>query len=424
MLIAFLFIFILPSFSISLMNMSLTDPFESEEQLKVFPQVNNLSAEDEEYLDNSSISILTKASGDEIYSWFGHSSLLLETPENSLVYDYGVFSFESDNFYKNFIQGKMYYVLMVSYLNQNLGVSENQERTVQKLTLDLTDTQKASIINFLHYNSQNKNRTYLYNFYKDNCATRIRDILNWVADDDFKQWAQNTASVGTFRELSNKSLSRSPIIFWCLNAIQGEAADRVGTRWDDMYLPSEMEKSIIEYNKFGSSTSYLYENTLDPGYIESKDINNHVLMYSIAAFILSLIGLYFKHRKQLRNSRIYGIYNTIIMIFLTVISLAVFYLSFFSSIDAAWYNENLVFLNPISSIVLLISAIRTLKKKKEPMKRLAQFERVSRWYSHSIFVLFVLKLIFNNTLIQNNLNIMIPVYIYFIIQGLFFRTKK
>jgi hypothetical protein len=405
------------------MDKPLYDPFESEVELKKFDIVNNLSADDNIFLDNTSISLLTKDPGKEIYSWFGHTEVLIETPNTSLVYDFGVFSFNIDNFYTKFIQGKMYYLLYVTHFDQNLSNSEAQNRSVNKTKLELTNEQKASIINFLYYNSENENRTYLYDFYKDNCATRVRDILNWVTNDDFKTWAQNQDSNGTFRELSNRSLFKNPFVFWCLNAIQGQAADNTGTLWDDMYLPTHLQEALITYNKFGNNQSVLYNSDNITAPVEDKN-NNHILLFSALSFILSAFGLLLKRTKQIRNSRIYGIYNILIISFLLVISGAIFFLSFFSSIGAAWYNENLLFLNPITIIFLMYLSIRTLNKKKTPLKKLMQFERGSRWYSHIIFVLFICKLIFSATLFQNNLNIMIPIWIYFITQGMMFRTKK
>lgn len=421
-LIAIIFIYISQISSMSIIDKPLFDPFESEVELKKFNKLNNLSVANNQYLENCSISLLTKAPGKDIYSWFGHTSILIETPQSSTVYDYGVFSFSSDNFYINFIQGKMYYFLYRSYLDQSLAISKSQQRSVDKITLNISNEQKASMINFLNYNSEDKNRTYLYDFYKDNCATRIRDIFNWITDDDFKTWAQNNESSGTFRELSNRSLSKNPIIFWCLNAIQGQGADNVGSIWDDMYLPTHLKVALQNYEKLGNLEENLYESEISYP-VENKN-NNHLLLFSLTSLILSSIALAFKRAKQVRNSRIYGIYNILIISFLLIISCVIFFLSFFSSINAAWYNENLIFLNPFSIIILMSLAIRSLSTKKEPLKRIIQFERGSRWYAHIIFALFILKLIFGATLFQNNFNIMLPIWIYFITQGTMLRSKK
>lgn len=417
-----LFIYIFPIYSLSIMDKPLYDPFESEVELKKFDTVDNLSDEDVDFLNNSSISLLTKAPGKEIYSWFGHTEVLVETPSTSLVYDYGVFSFNTKNFYKKFIQGKMYYLLYVTYSDQSIGVSKFQDRSVSKITLDLTNEQKASIINFLYFNSDDSNRTYLYDFYKDNCATRVRDIFNWVTNDDFKTWAQNQESNGTFRQLSNRSLSKNLFIFWVLNAIQGQAADNKGTLWDDMYLPTHFENAILDYDKFGNSQTQLLEGSIT--FPVENTNNNHILLFSIISIFISLIAIILKRTKQIRNSRAYGIYNILILSFLSIISGAIFFLSFFSSINAAWYNENLIFLNPITTIFMLVLSIRLLSKKHDPLKRIIQFERGARWFSHIIFALFFIKLIPNINFFQNNLNIMIPIWIYFITQGTIVRSKK
>jgi hypothetical protein len=412
-----------PIFSFDLMNHNLVDPFESEVELDNFQKVNSNKNLDNDFYDNCTISILTKAPGDEIYSWFGHSSILIEAPTQSIVYDYGVFSFNSENFYSNFVQGKMDYLLYTSHFDRSLSFSEEENRTVKKLVLDLSNEQKASIISFLNYNSSPENRIYLYDFYKDNCATRIRDIVAWTTDGDFKSWAMNQESDGTFRELSNRALSRNLPIFFALNLIQGHIADSKTTLWDDMYLPSHLESAIKEYDALNSNEEILFQQ-VGSRFDIIEENNNHTILFFIVSLIISLIALIFKRLKRLHNSKIYGIYNIIIITVLMVLSFVMLYLNFFSGIEAGWKNENLIFLNPITTITALILAIRMLNKKHTPIRRVAQFERICRWIANIIFALFVFKLIIPNQLYQNNYNIIIPLFTFFALQGFPFRSEK
>lgn len=423
LIFAFLILFLVPIFSFNLINHNLIDPFESEVELNKFQKISDSEIVDQKFYDDCKISLLTKAPGDEIYSWFGHSEILIETPSDSIIYDYGVFSFNSDNFYSNFVQGKMDYLLYTSYYKRSIYASEEENRTVKKLELDLTNAQKASIISFLNYNCKPENRIYLYDFYKDNCATRIRDILSWVTDNDFKEWAQSQPSSGTFRELSNRSISRNLPTFFALNLIQGHNADTPTTLWDDMYLPSHFEAALKQYSKLGTNEEILFQQT-GSRFDISESNNNHTVLFSVIALILGIIALIFKRLKVLRNSTIYGIYNIIIVLILTIFSFIMLYLNFFSGIDAGWKNENLIFLNPLITVIALSLAIRMINKKKQPIKRVAQFERICRWMANISFVLFILKILFANQLFQNNLNIIFPFFIFFALQGFLFRLEQ
>ncbi|MBK5201440.1 MAG: DUF4105 domain-containing protein [Spirochaetaceae bacterium] len=423
LIFALLTFFIFPIYSFDLINHNLIDPFESGVELNKFHKISDSEIISQKFYDDCTISLLTKSAGDAIYSWFGHSEILIETPTDSIIYDYGVFSFNSEKFYSNFAQGKMDYVLYTSYYKSSLYYSEKENRTVKKLKLNLSNAQKASIISFLNYNSKIENRTYLYDFYKDNCATRIRDILSWTSDNDFKKWAQSQPSNGSFRKLSNRSISRNLPIFFALNLIQGHNADTPTTLWDDMYLPSHLEAAVKQYNKIGSSEKILFTEDGSRFNISEKN-NNHTIFFSIMALILGIIALTFKRVKVIRNSRIFGIFNIIILLLLTIFSFVMLYLTFFSGIYAGWRNENLIFLNPLTAMIALTLAIRMLNKKKQPIKRVSQFERICRWIADIIFVLFILKLIFPTQLYQNNLNIISPFFIFFALQGFLFRSEK
>lgn len=423
LIFALLLLYIFPIYSFELINHNLVDPFESEIELNRFPKITDSEILNQQFYDDISISILTKATGDPIYSWFGHSSILIESPTESIVYDYGVFSFNSDSFYSNFVQGKMDYQLYTSYYETNFNINKKENRTLNKLKLELNNAQKASIINFLNYNSKAENRVYLYDFYLDNCSTRIRDIISWATNGDFKEWAQKQPSSGTFRDLSNRSFSRNLPLFFVLNLIQGQNADIKSTLWDDMYLPSVLESAIKEYNKIETSEKIVYKQTIKRFEIKSEN-NNHTLFFSLIASFMGIIGLLFKRVKAIRNSKVYGIYNILILLIFNIFSFILIYLNFFSGINASWRNENLLFINPIIAIIALTFAIRMLNKKKIPIKRVTQFERVCRLIANFIFIVFIFKLILPNYLYQNNLNIIIPFYIFFASQGFLFRLEK
>lgn len=422
-IILLLLLSIFPLYSMSIQNKQLSDPFDSQEELLNFQKDNLLSDNVLDFLDNTSIYLVSISEGKPLYSWFGHSAILIESPRGNIVYDYGVFTFSAEHFYWNFIQGKMYYRLALSEKNLRLQVAKDEDRTIKEIKLDLTNDQKANVIQFLLYNAQEGNHTYLYDFFDDNCATRIRDIFDWSTDGDFKNWAENQKSAGTFRELSSNVLNHNLLVSWILNSFLGHKADVENTAWDDMFLPKYLEQYIIDYKKFGTNENIYYQRQSKKLFTTANTYNSNILLYSIIAVVLAGISFFLKRGKQIRNQSYYGIFNLIITLFLFVISCCITFLSFFSYINAAWFNENIIFLNPISTLLLFIFSIKLIKTKK-PVKTLRIFERLSRLYSHSILLLIALKLIFNDTFYQNNYNIFIPILLYFAVQGFVNRTHK
>ena len=78
-------------------------------------------------------------------------------------------------------------------------------RSVEEYTLDLTPEAKFQILEFLKHNALEENNTYLYHFYKDNCATRLRDIIDAATGGDFQKWAKGRETEGTYRSCRARS---------------------------------------------------------------------------------------------------------------------------------------------------------------------------------------------------------------------------
>ena len=412
-------------FSLDIYKEALNNPFPSEICLDKFNKTTNIDSYNQEELDNIKISLITITPGDPVYSWFGHSAIMVEQEDiTSLIYDYGVFSFNSDNFIENFMLGKMYYLLLPSNTDYRLAQAYEEDIEVRKLELLLPNNKKLDIVNFLNYNSKDENRTYLYDFYLDNCATRIRDILNWVSGGDFKKWAENQYSPYTYRILSTKELSRSYFINWCLTAFLGPSCDLQTNSWENMFLPQYLEKSIIEYSGIETNEVILYKSESSTSFNSFNKAKHNILFYALFSFILAFFALFLKTIKQDKDSRLYGIFNIIINLFLLIISLAITFFVFYSNITATYNNENIFFLNPIITSLLFITSFLTLSKKENSTVKFITYERLCSVYSIYLLIYLVAKCASPDLLNQQNFVIIIPLFIYFSFQGLLLRTKN
>ncbi len=412
-------------FSLNITKTPLVNPFPSQENLNNFTKTTSLDGYDLSELDDTKISLITITPGKEIYSWFGHSAILIEQKDKkAIVYDYGVFSFNSDNFYEHFLEGKMYYLLIPSYADSRLQVAIDEDRTVSKVELNIPNEKKIDIINFLNYNSQSDNNTYLYDFYTDNCATRIRDIFNWATDNEFKQWAQNQYTPFSFRDLSIKQLDNSLFVNWVLNSFLGPSCDVKNSAWENMFSPEFLEKSIMEYEGFNANKTIIYSSNTSTSFNEFRRTKHHLLFYSAIGLLLGLIGLLLKTFKQDNELALYGIFNSIILLFLLIISLFIFYFVFFSNIQPTYNNENIFFFNPIIYLILFISSLTTISSKKDSTFRLFVFEKLISLYSLYLIVFIVVKNILTTNLYQQNYTIILPLFLFFSIQGILLTTKR
>jgi hypothetical protein len=128
---------------------------------------------------NAEISLLTAAAGNELYAVFGHSGLRVKDAAAGIdvVFNYGLFDFNQPNFYLNFARGRMNYRLGAEPFEHFVNMYARENRGVREQVFDLDSAQKTFIVEFLIENNKPENRHYLYHFFLDNCATRIRDLM-------------------------------------------------------------------------------------------------------------------------------------------------------------------------------------------------------------------------------------------------------
>ncbi len=125
------------------------------------------------------ISLLTCTSGEELYSTFGHSAMRIidSSSASDIVFNYGTFNFDDPNFYTKFIRGKLLYYVSASPFDEFKDEYQSTGRGITEQILNLTADQKIAIVEFLYNNIKEENRYYLYDFFLDNCTTRLRDII-------------------------------------------------------------------------------------------------------------------------------------------------------------------------------------------------------------------------------------------------------
>lgn len=193
------------------------------------------------------ISLLTCDPGEEIYSSFGHSGIrVLElTTGRDVVYNYGTFDFGAPNFVLNFAGGRLDYYLSVSTFDRFIAEYDYFQRAVREQILDLNEQQKLDLIQFLETNYLPENRAYRYDFFFDNCATRVRDALSTVLGDQLVWHDEEQESVDkTFRELIDEMVYYMSWSDLGIDLALGSRLDRDATPLEEQFLPKYMEEAF------------------------------------------------------------------------------------------------------------------------------------------------------------------------------------
>ncbi|MDD2491484.1 MAG: DUF4105 domain-containing protein [Bacteroidales bacterium] len=198
--------------------------------------------------ENSKISLITCTAGSELYSTFGHSALRVKDDSLAMdiVFNFGLFDFNTPNFYLKFIQGKLNYMLGIQNTADFLWQYSYEGRGVYEQELDLSPLQKSELIEKLTFLYKPENRYYLYSFLFKNCTTELRDLLNpYIA---FPEGLESE----NFRDLINSYVKETKWTRAGINLILGSNLDREISLWEGMFLPDKLFdglKSITKENK-------------------------------------------------------------------------------------------------------------------------------------------------------------------------------
>ena len=253
------------------------------------------------------VSLLSCDPGDEIYSSFGHSGIRvmdLETGED-IVYNYGTFDFGAPNFVLNFAGGRLDYFLSVSTYDRFIGEYNYFKRNVREQELALNQEQKIALVEFLEINYLPQNRNYRYDFFFDNCATRIRDVMEKVLGDQLIWQDKDQESVEkTFRELIDENVFYMPWADLGIDLALGSRLDRDARPREEQFLPIYMEQSfgraVIQGD--GPTRPLVKSNRviLDfPPRVDSLGLLNPYLIFWLVAIMFTVITFIGFKKKRL-----------------------------------------------------------------------------------------------------------------------------
>jgi hypothetical protein len=196
--------------------------------------------------DSIVISILTMGPGEEIFERFGHQSIRIHDITTGLdsAYNWGMFDFDQPHFLARFLTGDTRY-WMQSYPSLPLiGEYKRQGRAVWEQKLSLTHFEKDSLWNYIKWNAKEENKWYRYDYYRDNCATKVRDVLNMVLKGGV-DGAIATHEHGVSYRSETLRLARDyPLINFGMDFVLGRPADDTLSASQEMFVPMRLQQLI------------------------------------------------------------------------------------------------------------------------------------------------------------------------------------
>ncbi|NMM46787.1 lipoprotein N-acyltransferase Lnb domain-containing protein [Marinigracilibium pacificum] len=321
-----------------------------------FSQVKDLS-------DKAQISLITIEPGqNELYAAFGHSGIRVYDPIRGIdfMYNYGIFDFNQPNFYLNFARGYLLYKLggasFPAYVNH---YSSRENRTVKELPLKLTPGQAEAIHQYLKNNIKPENQNYYYDYYYNNCATKVYDVFAEVLGEQLQtDWTFIDTDL-SFRESTNDLLAWQPWGSVGINLGLGMPIDKKMTPREYTYLPEYVEKAFLHSQvngqKMADSDNLIihYTRNEELAASEKPGFFTPMLVFWVIFGIIFLITL-----TGYRDYRWFKFIDVIWFFVLGLVGLLLTFLWFFTDHHAAENNLNILWAWPTH----LIFAFLLLKK--------------------------------------------------------------
>lgn len=284
---------------------------------------------------DSDVRLITIGPGDAFWSAYGHTALAI----GDRVYGFGYFSFEDENLIQSFISNQMFYDIGVSDFSDELAMAEWQNRTfiVQDLFLDSIEQQQMA--DYLVWHNLPENQSYRYDYFVNNCATKIRDILDQAWHGQIKQRFHKPTNQSYFSltfPANKQALMNFGIVLG-----YGWPAYEKRTAWELMAFPVYLQSVMSQMpNTEVSGAQVLYEADQQAGWQNWLLTHWFIWAYTI---IISL-ALKIKMTRRISSHFVFASQLTL--------GLVIVYFWLFSGHEITQWNFNVLLFSPMVMLLL------------------------------------------------------------------------
>jgi hypothetical protein len=348
--------------------------------------------------DSLRVFLLTFDPGEAVWERFGHNALWIHDPaaRTDVAYHWGLFDMSEEGFLTEFLKGRMVYSMGAGAAPRLVEAYRRTGRDVTVQELALTVDQAAELQRFVEWNLQPGNRSYRYDYFRDNCSTRVRDALDRVLGGSLHEALARRPAEYTWRSQAVALTAEDAILTTGMDLGLGPLADQPITRWDLAFIPMRLREDVREMRVArGDETLPLVVGEQDlPAYSADGSAAAppsptartlaHLLVGLLVAGLLAGAGVMATrsgsgHRQRARGRWVLGAAGAMWGLLAGVLGSILLALWTLTDHEFAWRNENLLQVNPVAlALVALVP--------------LAALGRAERWATRTAGLLLALSL--------------------------------
>lgn len=320
------------------------------------------------------VSVLTCGPGNEIYEYYGHSAIRIQRTSGrsvnaegqnpnipartsqpyaamdssfDVVFNYGVFDFNSGNFVLRFALGHTDYICAMEETDAFLEQYRRRGSYVDEQVLNLTQNEAGYLLQSLLVNAQPQNRVYRYNFFYDNCATRVRDKIEEAVNGTLKYPERPVSR--TWRDAIHFYSHYYQWSTFAQDLVLGSDADEAATGRELEFAPLIMEQDFAT-TLIQARDGIIYPLVKNSHRLVDLPPLKRVIAFPLSPLCVSIIlvaGALVLAVMEWRKRKIYWGIDTAIIVLQSVAGCIVAFLFFFSTHPAVGSNWLVWVFNPL-----------------------------------------------------------------------------
>lgn len=323
---------------------------------------------------NLTVYLLTFGWGEAVWERFGHNAIWIKdrTRGTDMTYNWGMFDFDQPHFVWRFVTGDTKYWMEPIPLDPMVRYYQQNNRSILAQELNLTPAQRLKLQQFVEWNALPQNKFYRYDYYRDNCSTRLRDAIDHALGGQLQTATVTRMTSGTYKWHTQRLLSGDIPMYTGVTLALGHPADRPLSMWQEMFLPVRMAndlRSVKIADSLGTqiplvrSESTLFTSGRSPE--PSAPGNYFPLFVAVGILYAALLIVLVKNAEGGNRLSLFGAtaLATVWSLIAGAGGLALIFAWFFTKHYFMGRNENLLHFDPLSIalVVLVPLAIYSLR---------------------------------------------------------------
>lgn len=330
----------------------------------------------DEEAPSTEVWLVTYGPGEIYWQRFGHNAIWIRDPGLGLdhVFNFGFFDFEQDHFFLRFVQGRLSYFSAAQSAEREFANYVDENRSIRAQRLKLSPEQSLRLVKYLVDEVQPENRDYLYDYYINNCSTRVRDALDLALGGALASSFRPVTGEQSWRDHTRRLTAGDFWLYLGLELVLGAKIDQPVSLWDEFFIPSELAASLaaMEYPGVDGLQSLvvedvmLYQSSFQPPPLVPGNWWNRYLLMGMGLLAIAWLAC-----------RVLRVLNPMLLVqgwllLSGLIGVILVFLWLFTDHAAAGQNLNLLVFNPlwwlvvywkrhkIAGLVLLVASMLAL----------------------------------------------------------------